>query len=329
MRETRITDPAYEYGYPTSTFRPFSRYPWPNKIAYVSKRGSNWNIYTNNENGTRESNPLVSGSAEKKKLSWSPDVKWISYIQGDQLYRVNASGTPAPQVATPTGQNEIVGHGWLDDTKIIFARRNAGGTYDLVSRNADGSGSDTMILTQISLIPGLFATEITLAITDTLFRGGTNTITYHLTDMKVSHWRNYVALLIDCRILRRIPHPSIPDEFTEETFAWPEAIRILDVKNGWQVKKDILMSATPLPLQLQPVMKAISWAASDDKLYVAAKAGSTTGQEPIPVNQMEIFSVTLYLSDPAKPTEQTRYTTNSWYDSYPDITPYWFYPTRR
>lgn len=265
-------------------------------IAYTSQRGSSWNIFTNNDQGDSESTPRATGVEEKRNLRWSPDGRWISYIQkstqGDRIYRVSASGAVQSNAISGT-ERSIAGHGWLDDNRIIYAKQKEQSlipgttfvTYQFVVRRADGGAAGTEIYP--------------ISIADFMCP----VCPCKLIDMKISHNRQHVALAWEFKI----PVIEVIEEKIEVLSVAP-GLFLLPVKT---VDLD-----DPAFNNKTSDIGSIGWSGSDNLLYVAARERQS--QNTAEDDRMEIYAYKLNLHDPNLAVTQENYTNNSAYDSYPD-----------
>ena len=108
------------------------------RIAFVSGRDGNWEIYVMNADGSTQTR-LTNNSASDLGPSWSPDGTKIAFFSdrdGDyEIYVMNSDGSNVTQL-TNVGQNLDLD--WSPGSKIAFySSRDGGGIFVM---NADGSG---------------------------------------------------------------------------------------------------------------------------------------------------------------------------------------------
>jgi Tol biopolymer transport system component len=146
---TQLTDNSAQDTYPV-----FSPSPRENKIAFVSDRGGNWDLYLMDARG---SNPtLITNDALVEELpNFSPDGTEIAYdVFGDSgvgtddsdIYVVDTggTGTPTDLTNTPTTWEDKPAFS-PDGTKIVF-RHHVGpfpGDNEIYVMNSNGSGTPT------------------------------------------------------------------------------------------------------------------------------------------------------------------------------------------
>lgn len=117
--------------------------PNPEKIAFVSNRDGNYEIYVMNANGTNI-NRLTNNTAIDNFPSFSPDgskILFTSYQNGqDGIYVMNADGTNQTLLISGSGFNRPSYS--PDGSKIVFSSFNPYGIsyFDIYVMNSDGTG---------------------------------------------------------------------------------------------------------------------------------------------------------------------------------------------
>jgi Tol biopolymer transport system component len=123
------------------------------KIAFVSTRTGNYDIYTMNADGSGVT-ALTNDAAIDASPAWSPDGREIAFIStrgsGGDLWVMNADGTGAKQLTAVTN---VAFPTWSPDgNQIVFDHEG-----DLWTVNADG--------TNFNLLDGHFCDDVTLRCT--------------------------------------------------------------------------------------------------------------------------------------------------------------------
>lgn len=115
------------------------------RIAFVSNRQFNPQIYTMNEHGDDvrrvTSLPITGNYNSGTGFCWSPDGSQLLYPHYDKLYQINADGTGLKQIATaPTGR-QYVACDWSKYTGKIVVQTMGNNPFDneLYIMNEDGS----------------------------------------------------------------------------------------------------------------------------------------------------------------------------------------------
>jgi Tol biopolymer transport system component len=107
------------------------------KIAFMSTRDGNWEIYVMNADGTNPTR-LTNNDDLDQDPDWSPDGEKIVFISdrdgNTEIYVMNADGTGQTRL-TNTRSFELAPVWSPDGTKIAFIRDN-----NIIVMNADGTG---------------------------------------------------------------------------------------------------------------------------------------------------------------------------------------------
>ncbi len=132
-----------EYAYVPLALRNWNPNPPPPppvyRLAYESKPGDNYEIYTIEYDGTDLANisNLAGGDMDP---DWSPDgtrVAWVHYGGNAEIYVANADGTGAHNASNYTGDDRDPE--WSPDGSQILFRSDRDGRWDIFVMNADGS----------------------------------------------------------------------------------------------------------------------------------------------------------------------------------------------
>jgi TolB protein len=111
------------------------------KIAFMSHRDANWEIYAMNSDGTGEQN-LTTNPASDEQPAWSPDGQRIAFTSmrdGNQdVYVMNADGTGLQNLTTNPAHDLLPA--WSPDGQRIAFASTRDGNQDLYVMNADGTG---------------------------------------------------------------------------------------------------------------------------------------------------------------------------------------------
>ena len=112
--------------------------PAAGKIAFVSSRDGNPEIYTINTDGT-DLTRLTNDPAIDEEPVWSPDGQRIAFVRNFELYMMNADGS---NVRRTFSGSFTQGPSWSPDgTKIVYsALSNGSANLWVVSPNAGGPG---------------------------------------------------------------------------------------------------------------------------------------------------------------------------------------------
>jgi len=123
------------------------------KIAFVSNRDGNKEIYVMNADGTDQKN-LTKNIADDSNPVWSPDGTKIAFVSkrdgNNEIYVMNGDGTD--QTRLTTNASDDVYPLWSpDSTKIVFVSKRDGNN-EIYVMNADGT-SQTRLTTAGGLYP--------------------------------------------------------------------------------------------------------------------------------------------------------------------------------
>jgi len=112
----------------------------PGKIAFVSNRDGNWEIYTMNSDGTEQTR-LTSNLTEDSSPAWSPDNSRIAFYSkrdgNPEIYIMNADGTG--QTRLTNNPADDVHPTWSPDGRRIAFETNRDGNSEIYVMNADGT----------------------------------------------------------------------------------------------------------------------------------------------------------------------------------------------
>ncbi len=130
------TAPAGPTATPTPTVPPVK------KVAFVSSRDGNYEIYTMYPDGTNLTRVTNSGATDQEP-EWSPDgtrILFVSNRDGNyELYTMNPDGTAVTRLTT-NGAADISPAWSKDGTKIAFASNRDNPSFEIYTMNASGSG---------------------------------------------------------------------------------------------------------------------------------------------------------------------------------------------
>lgn len=111
------------------------------KIAFVSNRDGNSEIYVMNADGSEQKN-LTNVPGWDIHAQWSPDGKKIAFVSSRngnlEIYIMNADGTGQKNLTNSPGSD--VACQWSPEGKQIAFVSNRDGNYEIYVMNADGSG---------------------------------------------------------------------------------------------------------------------------------------------------------------------------------------------
>ena len=109
------------------------------RIAFVSDRDGNREVYMMNADGTEQTNLTQNAASDESSPSWSPDGNRIAFESdrdgNREVYVMNADGTEQTNLTQNASTDENA-HFAL--TGIFFAS-NRDGNYEIYSMDADGS----------------------------------------------------------------------------------------------------------------------------------------------------------------------------------------------
>jgi hypothetical protein len=116
--------------------------PFNGKIAFVSLRAGNNEIFTMNANGSIQVN-ISNNPAQDNDPAWSPDGTRIAFHSNrdaaSEIYVMNADGTGLTRLTNNSALDVLPA--WSPDgTKLAFRSNRDGGNSEIYVMNADGSG---------------------------------------------------------------------------------------------------------------------------------------------------------------------------------------------
>lgn len=119
-------------------------HPVHGRIAFVSDRDGNPEIYVMNADGTDLTRLTDTPGAEREPV-WSPDGQRIAFLYGD-IYVMNADGTDRTQITdTSAGKENIA---WSPDgQRIVFAAKETSNARGWVIYVVNADGTDLTRLT--------------------------------------------------------------------------------------------------------------------------------------------------------------------------------------
>jgi len=120
------------------------------KIAFVSFRDDNYEIYVMTPNGGNPTN-LTNNAAYDADPAWSPDGSKIAFFSTrdeshGEIYVMNADGNGTPTRLTTNAVDDF-DPAWSPDGSKIAFHTNRDGNYEIYVMNADGSGTPTRLTT--------------------------------------------------------------------------------------------------------------------------------------------------------------------------------------
>ncbi|HQU83251.1 MAG TPA: CHRD domain-containing protein [Pyrinomonadaceae bacterium] len=132
-----------------STFTPNSvTNPTNGKIAFVSDRTGNYEIFTMNSDGSNQTN-ITNNAANDDEPAWSFDGAKIAFYSNrngnNDIYIANADGSNQIQLTSDSGADEAPSFS-PDGTKIVFASYRTGGG-DIYVMNSNGSNQTRLTTT--------------------------------------------------------------------------------------------------------------------------------------------------------------------------------------
>jgi hypothetical protein len=111
------------------------------RIAFISKRDGNWEIYVMNADGSGQTN-LTNNPAHDWGPSWSPDGRRIAFYSDRdgnwEIYVMNADGSG--QTNLTNNPADDWGPSWSPDGRRIAFFSDRDGNREIYVMNADGSG---------------------------------------------------------------------------------------------------------------------------------------------------------------------------------------------
>src|SRR3989454_917201 len=123
------------------------------KIAFVSDRDGNNEIYTMNVDGTGVARLTVNVASDVSP-TWSPDGSKIAFVSNrdgnNEIYTMNADGTGVTRLTTSTSEDSSPA--WSPDgSKIAFqTNRDSFSNPDIYVMNVDGSGQTRLTVNTFS-----------------------------------------------------------------------------------------------------------------------------------------------------------------------------------
>ena len=139
-------------GGPAATPTPTVDQTAMSRIAFVSKRDGNWEIYVMNADGSDQKN-LSNHPGFDSNPSWSPDGRRIVFFSdrdGDRdIYVMDSNGSNVVQLT----DNQAADHSpaWSPDGERIAFVSDRDGRANLWVMNADGTDPDNLTPTQVNV----------------------------------------------------------------------------------------------------------------------------------------------------------------------------------
>jgi Tol biopolymer transport system component len=122
------------------------------KIAFVSERDGNREIYSMNPDGTDQTR-LTTNAAEDRSPEWSPDGTKIAFTSdrngNDEIYVMSGDGSSQTDVSNDPADD--YGPAWSPDGGRIAFTSTRGGGYHLFSMGADGTDVSPPLTSAIGL----------------------------------------------------------------------------------------------------------------------------------------------------------------------------------
>ncbi len=114
--------------------------PAEDKIAFVSDRDGNFEIYVMNADGSGQTR-LTDSSADESGLAWSPDGTRIAFVSdrdgNSEIYVMNADGSDQTNLTNNPASEYTPS--WSPDGARIAFHSDREGNIDVYVMNADGS----------------------------------------------------------------------------------------------------------------------------------------------------------------------------------------------
>ena len=115
--------------------------PIGGRIAFVSARDGNWEIYVMNSDGTSQTR-LTDNPAKELHARWSPDGRTIAFTSDRdgnyEIYVMNSDGTG--KIRLTDNPHEDTHPSWSPDGKRIAFASSRDGNFEIYVMNADGTG---------------------------------------------------------------------------------------------------------------------------------------------------------------------------------------------